>query len=163
MGNVSPQTQPPKKLQEATDSDDKSKQRWANYQQQMDTKYSFNLSQTMAPKDKQPTEQNTNASVEINYADSTVIQIYQSIKKGLQQGQLLAKKLKIKKTTTNTDKEFIKTAHNASQAYIELANRAFKGDSALSGENTEKFQTLKDVGLYVDKIAKQHQSINTNG
>ncbi len=26
--------------------------------------------------------------------------------------------------------------HNASQAYIELANRAFKGDSALSGENT---------------------------
>ena len=83
----------PKKLQEATDSDDKSKQRWANFQHQMDTEYSFNLNQTMAPKDKQPTEQNTDASVEINYADLTVEQIYQTIQKGLQQGQLLAKKL----------------------------------------------------------------------
>jgi hypothetical protein len=54
-------------------------------------------------------------------------------------------------------------AHNASQAFIELANQAFKGDSALSGENTEKFQMLKDVGLCVDKIAKQHQSSNTSG
>jgi hypothetical protein len=71
--------------------------------------------------------------------------------------------LKSKKTTTNADKEFIEMAHNASQAYIELANQAFKGDSALSGENTEKFQTLEDVGLYVDKIAEQHQSSNTSG
>ena len=93
----------------------------------------------MAPKDKQPTEQNTNASVEINYAGFTVKQIYQTIQKGLQQGQLLAKKLKSKKTTTKADKEFIKMAHNASQAYIGLANRAFKDDSALSGE------TLKSV------------------
>jgi hypothetical protein len=54
-------------------------------------------------------------------------------------------------------------AHSASQAYIELANRAFKGDSALLGENTEKFQMLEDVGFYVDKIAKQHQSGNTSG
>jgi hypothetical protein len=54
-------------------------------------------------------------------------------------------------------------AHNASQAYIELANRAFKGDSALSGETTEKFQMLEDVGFYVDKIAKQYQSSNTSG
>jgi hypothetical protein len=54
-------------------------------------------------------------------------------------------------------------AHNASQAYIELANRAFKGDSALSGENTEKFQRLEDVGSYVDKIAKQPKSSNTSG
>jgi hypothetical protein len=88
---------------------------------------------------QQPTEQNTDASVEIHHADSTVKQIHQTIQKGLQQGQLLAKKLKSKKTTTNADKEFIEMAHNASQAYIELANRAFKGDSALSGENTEKF------------------------
>ena len=87
----------PKKLQEATDSDDKSKQRWANFQQRMDTEYSFNLNQTMAPKDKQPTEQNTNASVDINYADLTVKQIYQTIQKGLQQGQLLAKNRKVKK------------------------------------------------------------------
>ncbi len=43
----------PKKLQENTDSDDESKQRWANFQQQMDTEYSFNLNHTMAPKDKQ--------------------------------------------------------------------------------------------------------------
>jgi hypothetical protein len=87
----------PKKLQETIDSDNKSKQRWNNFQQQMDTEYSFNLYQIMAPKDKQPTEQNTNASVEINYADFTVKQIYQTIQKGLQQGQLLAKKLKSKK------------------------------------------------------------------
>jgi hypothetical protein len=117
----------------------------------------------MAPKDKQPTEQNTDASVEINYANLTVKQIYQTIQKGLQQGQVLAKKLKSKLTTTNADKEFIEMAHNASQAYIELANQAFKGDSALSGENTEKFQTLEDVGLYVDKITEQHQSSNTSG
>ncbi len=76
----------------------------------------------MASKDKQPTEQNNNASVEINYSDFTVEQIYQTIQKGLQQGQLLAKKLKSKKTTTNADKDFIEMAHNASQAYIELAN-----------------------------------------
>jgi hypothetical protein len=101
----------PKKLQEATDSDDKSKQRWANFQQRMDTEYSFNLNQTMAPKDKQPTEQNTDASVEINHSNLTVEQIYQTIQKGLQQGQLLAKKLKSKNTTTNADKEFIKMAH----------------------------------------------------
>ncbi len=75
----------------------------------------------MAPKEKQPTEQNTDDSVEINYANLTVKQIYKTIQKGLQQGQLLAKKLKSKKTTTNVDKEFIETAHNASQAYIELA------------------------------------------
>jgi hypothetical protein len=130
----------PKKLQEAIDSDDKFKQRWDNFQQQMDTEYSFNLYQIMAPKDKQPTEQNTNASVEINYANFTVKQICQTIQKGLQQGQLLAKKLKSKKTTTNADKEFIKTAHNASQAYIELANRAFKDDSALSGETLNSFK-----------------------
>jgi hypothetical protein len=66
----------PTKLQEATDSDDKSKQRHANFQQQMDTEYSFNLNQTMASKDKQPTELNTDASVEINYANLTVEQIY---------------------------------------------------------------------------------------
>ncbi len=54
-------------------------------------------------------------------------------------------------------------AHNASQAYIELANRAFKGDSALSGETTEKFQMLEDVEFYVEKIAKQHQISNTSG
>jgi hypothetical protein len=89
MGNVFPQTQPTQKLQEATDSDDKSKQRWANFQQGMDTEYSFNLNQTMPPKDKQPTEQNTDASDEINYADLTVEKIYQTIQKGLQQGQLL--------------------------------------------------------------------------
>jgi hypothetical protein len=47
-------------------------------------------------------------------------------------------------------------AHNASQVYIELANRAFKDESALSGENSEKFQMLEEVGLYVDKIAEQH-------
>ncbi len=41
-------------------------------------------------------------------------------------------------------------AHNASQAYIELANQIFKDDSALSGENTDKFQSLGDVRLYVD-------------
>jgi hypothetical protein len=70
----------PKKLQEATDS------------QQIDTEYSFNLNQTMAPKDKQPTEQNTDASVDINYANLTVKKIYQTIQKGLQQGQLLVKK-----------------------------------------------------------------------
>jgi hypothetical protein len=87
----------PKKLQEATDSDDKSKQRWAIFQQRMDTEYSFDFNQTMAPKGKQPTEQNTDASVEIIYADLTVKQIYQTIQKGLQQGQLLAKKLKSKK------------------------------------------------------------------
>ncbi len=45
----------------------------------------------MIPKDKQPTEQNTNASVEINYAGLTVEQIHQTIQTGLQQGQLLAK------------------------------------------------------------------------
>jgi hypothetical protein len=50
----------------------------------MDTEYSFNLNQTMASKDKQPTEQNTDASVEINYANLTVKQIYQTIQKGLQ-------------------------------------------------------------------------------
>jgi hypothetical protein len=94
----------PKKLQEAINSDDKSKQRWDNFQQRMDTEYSFNLYQTMAPKVKQPTEQNTNASVEIIYANFTVKQIYRTIQKGLQQGQLLAKKLKSKKTTTNADK-----------------------------------------------------------
>jgi hypothetical protein len=77
----------------------------------------------------------------------TVKQIHQTIQKGLQQGQLLAKKLKGKKTTTKDDKEFIQMAHNASQAYIELANRAFKDESALSGENFEKFQMLKEVGL----------------
>jgi hypothetical protein len=71
--------------------------------------------------------------------------------------------LKSKKTTTNADKEFVEMAHNASQAYIELANRAFKGDSALSGENTEKLQKLEDVGLYVDKITEQHQKRNTSG
>ncbi len=117
----------------------------------------------MAPKDTQPTEQNTNASDDINYANLTVKQIYQTIQKGLQQGQLLAKKLNSKKTTTNANKELIKMAHNASQAYIELANRACKGDSALSGETTEKFQMLEDVGFYVDKIAKQHLSSNTSG
>jgi hypothetical protein len=58
--------------------------------------------------------------------------------------------LKSKKTTTNADTEFIKTAHNPSQAYVELANRTFKDDSAFSGENTDKFQSLEDVGLYVD-------------
>ncbi len=63
----------------------------------MDTEYSFNLNQTMAPKDKQPTEQNNDASVEINYANLTAEQIFQTIQKGLQQGQLLAKKLKRKK------------------------------------------------------------------
>jgi hypothetical protein len=94
----------------------------ADFQQRMDTEYSFNLNQTIAPKDKQPTEQNTDASVEINYANSTVKQAYQTIQKGLQQGQLLAKKMKIKKTTTNADKEFIEMAHKGSQAYIELAN-----------------------------------------
>jgi hypothetical protein len=129
----------------------------------MDTEYSSNLNQTMALKDKQPTEQNTDDSVKINYANLTVKQIYQTIQKGLQQGQLLAKKLKSKKTTTNADKEFIEMAHNASRAYIELANQVFKGDSALSGENTEKFQMLEDVGLYVDKLAEQHQSSNTSG
>ncbi len=75
-----------KKLQEATDSDDESKQRWANFQQRMDTEYSFNLNQTMAPKDKQPTEQNINASVDINYANLTVEQIYQTIQKGFNKG-----------------------------------------------------------------------------
>ncbi len=75
-----------------------------------------NLNLTMASKEKQPTEQNTDASVDINYADLTVEQIYQTIQKGLQQGQLLAKKLKSKKTSTNADKEFIKMAQNASQA-----------------------------------------------
>jgi hypothetical protein len=54
--------------------------------------------------------------------------------------------LKSKKSTTNANKEFIQMAHNASQTYIGLTNQAFKGDSALSGENTEKFQTLEDVG-----------------
>ncbi len=54
-------------------------------------------------------------------------------------------------------------ARNASQAYKELANWAFKGDSALSGETTEKFQMLEDARYYVDKIAKQHQSSNTSG
>jgi hypothetical protein len=70
--------------------------------------------------------------------------------------------LKSKKTTTKDDNEFIETAHNASQAYIELANRAFKDKSALSGENSEKFQTLKEVGLYVDRIAKQQQRSDTS-
>jgi hypothetical protein len=88
----------------------------------METKYSFTLTLGMIPKDKQPMEQNTNASVEINYAGLTVKQIHQTIQKGLQQGQLLAKKLKSKQTTTKDDKEFIEMAHNASQAYIELAN-----------------------------------------
>jgi hypothetical protein len=60
--------------------------------------------------------------------------------------------LESKKTATNADKEFIKMAHNASQAYIELENQAFRGDSVLSGETTEKFQTLEDVGFYVDNI-----------
>ncbi len=136
----------PKKLQEAINSDDESKQRWENFQQRMETQYSFNLTLRMIPKDKQPTEQNTNASVEINYARLTVEQIHQTIQNGLQQGQLLAKKMKSKKTTTKDDKEFIKMAHNASQSYIELANRAFKDESALSGENSEKFQTLEEVG-----------------
>ncbi len=54
--------------------------------------------------------------------------------------------MKSKKTTTKDNKEFIEMAHNASQAYIELANRAFKDESALSGENSEKFQTLEKVG-----------------
>jgi hypothetical protein len=94
----------------------------------------------MAPKDKQPTEQNTDASVDVNYANLTVEQIYQTIQKVLQQGQLLAKKLKSKKTTTNADKEFIKMAHNASQAYIELANRAFKGDSAFQEKPLKGFK-----------------------
>jgi hypothetical protein len=81
MGNVSPQTHLHKNLQEATDSDYESKQRWASFPQQMDTEYSFNLNQTMAPKDKQPTEQNTDASVEINYADLTVKQVYTKLSK----------------------------------------------------------------------------------
>jgi hypothetical protein len=115
----------PKKLQEAKDADDKSKIRWDNFAQRMDTEYSFNFDQTLAPKDKQPTEDNPNTSDEINYANFTLRQIYQTIQKGLQQGQLLAKKLKSKKTTTNADTEFIEMAHNASQAYIELANRTF--------------------------------------
>jgi hypothetical protein len=47
-------------------------------------------------------------------------------------------------------------AHNASQAYIDLANQAFKDEGAFSGENSEKSQTLEEVGLYVDRIAEQH-------
>jgi hypothetical protein len=85
-------------------------------------KYSIDFTMTMIPKDKQPTEENTNASDHINYAELTVEQIHHTIQKGLQQGQLLARKLKSKKTTTKDDKEFIKMAHNASQAYIVLAN-----------------------------------------
>ncbi len=42
----------PKKLQEAIDSDDKSKQRWENFKQRMETQYSFNLTIRMIPKDK---------------------------------------------------------------------------------------------------------------
>ncbi len=53
-------------------------------------------------------------------------------------------------------------AHKASQAYIELTNWAFKDESALSGENSEKFQMLEEVGLYVDRIAKQQQRSNTS-
>jgi hypothetical protein len=87
----------PKKLQEAKDADDNSKKRWDNFVRWMDTEYSFNFDQTLAPKDKQPTEDNPNTSDEINYANFTVRQIYQTIQKGLQQGQLLAKKLKSKK------------------------------------------------------------------
>jgi hypothetical protein len=73
---------------------------------------------------------------------------------------IVAKKLKSKKTTTNADKEFIGMAHNASQAYIELANRAFKGDSTLSGENTELFQTLEDVGLNTSDRRSESLSLN---
>ncbi len=79
----------------------------------METQYSFNLTLRMISKDKQPTEQNTNASVEVNYAGLTAEQIHQTIQKGLQQGQQLAKQLKSKKTTTKDNREFIKTAHNA--------------------------------------------------
>ncbi len=79
MGNVSPKPDLPKKLQEAIDSDDESKQRRENFQQQMETQYSFNLTLRMIPKDKQPMEQNTNASLEINYAGLTVKQIHQTI------------------------------------------------------------------------------------
>ncbi len=51
----------------------------------------------MIPKDKQPTEENTNASDHINNAKLTLEQIHHTIQKGLQQGQLLARKLKNKK------------------------------------------------------------------
>jgi hypothetical protein len=44
--------------------------------------------------------------------------------------------------------------HNASQAYIVLANQAFKGENALLGENSEKFQTLEEVRLYVKRKVK---------
>jgi hypothetical protein len=162
MGNVSPKTWPTLKLHEAIDSDAESKQRWEIFQQQMETQYSFNLTLRMISKDKQPTEQNTNASVEVNYAGLTAEQIHQTIQKGLQQGQQLAKQLKSKKTTTKDNREFIKTAHNARWAYIELANWVFKDTSALSGKNSEKFPMLKEVGLYVDRIPKQQQRSNTS-
>jgi hypothetical protein len=60
----------PKKLQEAIDSDDESNQRWENFSNEW--KHNTALTLRMIPKDKQPMEQNTNASVEINYAGFTV-------------------------------------------------------------------------------------------
>jgi hypothetical protein len=82
-----------KKLQEAIDSDDESKQRWENFQQRMETQYSFNLTLRMIPKDKQPMEQNTNASVEINYAGLTVEQIHQTIQKRFTTRAAVSKKI----------------------------------------------------------------------
>jgi hypothetical protein len=43
-----------------------------------------------------------------------------------------------------------------------LENQAFKGENTLLGENSEKFQTLEEVGLYVERIAKQQQSSNSS-
>ncbi len=80
----------------------------------------------------------------IDYTNKTNKEIHFTINNGLQQGQLMAKKIAKKKKPTKEDNTMIEALRNATQAYIELADKTL-----LEEDHKQKFEKLADIASHL--------------
>jgi hypothetical protein len=76
-------------------------------------------------------------------------EIHLAINHSLQQTQEIASRLAKKEKPTKDDTTMIEAIRNATQAYIELANRTYEG--------TKKFDKLGDIGAHLIKTIGREQ------
>jgi hypothetical protein len=85
----------------------------------------------------------------IVYTKKSTAEIHLAINHSLQQTQEIASKLAKQKKPTKDNSTMIEASKNATQAYIELANR--------TNDSTKKFNKLRDIGAHLKKTIGAEQ------